>query len=145
MASYENAHQYGQPFILETAWGNVGVMHDEEGLIPEWARVLMLEGADCVVWTNSLSLPSMTAVARCRAAENRVFVVTSQAGTETSTSLAQIIDPGGIILASTLRGQKSHACGTFACFANSRMKNIVPGTHVVYNRHPEAYKKLAEG
>jgi len=141
VAVYENAHKnVGKPFILETSWGNVGLLHEEEGLIPEWARCVMLAGADCLLWPSRLPSSVVTPVARTRAAENRMFVVVAQS--ETSPALGQIIDPNGIIIASTLENQTQQACGTYTCFANSRMKNIVPGTHVVYDRHPQAYKKL---
>jgi len=138
---YQNAHKNGgKPFVLETSWGNVGILHDEEGLIPEWGRAIMLAGADCLVWPNRLSASIVTPVARTRAAENRMFVAVAQSGT--SPSMGQIIDPNGIVVASTLQEQSKQACGTYTCFANSRMKNLVPGTHVVYDRHPAAYKKL---
>ncbi len=141
IAVYENAHKAGcQPFVQRTPWGNIGIMQEEEGLIPEWSRVLMLAGADCVVWPNTLPSAVATPIARTRAAENRIFLIVAQSGAV--PSLAQIIDPGGVIIASTLTCQPKQACGSYACFANSRMKNIVPGTHVVYNRHPEQYKKL---
>lgn len=140
-AVYENAHTHGgQPFVLETPWGNIGIMHDEEGLIPEWTRVLMLSGADCVLWPNTLPSAVVTPVARTRAAENRIFLIVAQSGA--APSMGQIIDPNGMILASTLTCQPQQACGAYTCFANSRMKNIVPGTHVVYNRHPENYRNL---
>ncbi|MBP1764518.1 MAG: hypothetical protein H6Q65_1576 [Firmicutes bacterium] len=144
VADYENAHKNGgKPFVLAASWGNVGLLHEEEGLIPEWARCIMLAGADCLLWPNRLPSSVVTPVARTRAAENRMFVVVVQS--ETSSALGQIIDPNGIVLASTLENQTQQACGTYACFANSRMKNIVPGTHVIYNRHPQAYKRLVRG
>jgi len=138
---YENAHKNGgKPFVLKNSWGNLGILHEEEGLIPEWGRSIMLAGADCLVWPNCLPSAIVTSVARTRAAENRMFVVVAQSGT--SPSMGQIIDPNGIIIASTLQGQSKQACGTYTCFANSRMKSLVPGTHVVYDRHPAAYEKL---
>lgn len=140
-AVYENAHKSGgEPFVLRTSWGNIGVLHEEEGLMPEWARCLMLAGADCLIWPNRLRSSVATPVARTRAAENRVFVVVSQS--EATPSLGQIIDPNGVIIASTLENQTQQACGAYTCFANSRMKDVVPGTHIVYNRHPQAYKRL---
>ena len=100
----------------------------------------MLAGADCLVWPNRLPASIATPVARTRAAENRVFVVVSQS--EVLPAMGQIIDPNGIVLASTLQNQVRQGCGTYTCFANSRMKHIVPGTHIVYHRHPQAYKSL---
>lgn len=141
ISSYENAHKNGgKAFILQTAWGNIGILHEEEGLLPEWSRTLMLLGADCLIWPNSLTPSIATPVARTRAAENRVFVVVAQACA--APSLSQIIDPNGAVIASTLQNQAKQACGTYACFANSRMKSLVPGTHVVFDRHPEAYRRL---
>ena len=143
IAVYATAHTHGgQPFVLNTAWGNIGIMHDEEGLLPEWGRILMLAGADCVVWPNALPSAVATPVARTRAAENRMFVVVAQGGI--SPSLGQIIDPNGAVVASTLQGRLKQACGTYACLANSRMKQIVPGTHIVTSRQPDAYASLVQ-
>ncbi|MGL5513415.1 MAG: nitrilase-related carbon-nitrogen hydrolase [Sporomusa sp.] len=143
LATYTNAHHSGhQPFVFAAPWGNIGILHDEEGLIPEWSRVLMLSGADCLIWPNSLPTTIATPVARTRAAENRIFIVVAQAGA--LPGLGQIIDPNGAIVASTLQSQPRQACGAYTCYANSRMKNIVPGTHVVFGRRPKAYMPLVE-
>ena len=123
--------------IFQTQWGNIGIMHDKEALLPEWPRTLMLLGADCLLWPNRLPHTIAFNVGRTRAAENRIYVVSAQSGNE--GGISQIIDPNGTVAASTLQNRTIHACGTLALFAASRVKTIVPGTNVVANRHPQSY------
>lgn len=130
-----------RPLVYDTPWGKIGIMHGTEALLPEWPRVLMLLGADCLIWPNQLPTAVAGNVARTRAAESRIYVVSAQAKGEAS-GVSQIIDPNGMVLASTLQGETKHACGLLTPFGNSRMKEIVPGTHVVNNRHPESYGRL---
>lgn len=148
-AEYRTLHHEGypasaddSPLVYDTPWGKIGIMHGTEALLPEWPRVLMLLGADCLIWPNQLPTAVASNVARTRAAESRVYVVSAQAKDEAS-GVSQIIDPNGMVSASTLQGETKHACGLLTPFGNSRMKEIVPGTHVVNNRHPQNYGRLA--
>jgi predicted amidohydrolase len=131
------------PVIYKTPWGRIGIMHGEEALLPEWPRSLMLLGADCLIWPNQLPSSTAANVARTRAAESRMFVVSAQSKGE-ANGISQIVDPSGIVMASTLQSESIHACGTLAFFGNSRVKEIVPGTHVVKNRHSNRYGRLTQ-
>jgi predicted amidohydrolase len=142
---YTTVHQEGNvgqikpsELIYETKWGRVAIMHGTEALVPEWSRILMLQGADCIIWPNQLPVNLSSNIARTRAAENRVFIISAQSSEEGS-NISQIIDPNGIVIASTLGSEKYHACGTLTPFINSRVKEVVPGTNVVKNRNPQFY------
>jgi 5-aminopentanamidase len=128
-------------FIYETRYGRIAVMHGGEGLLPEWSRTLMLLGADLIVWANQFPSETATKIARTRAAENRIFIISSQSSHEYS-NISQIIDPNGAILASTLESLERHACGSLVSLVNSRIKEIVPGTNVVLNRNPQNYGRI---
>jgi predicted amidohydrolase len=149
-AIYETLHSKekaalgsGSPFVFHTNWGKIGIMHDTEALLPEWPRALMLLGADCVIWPNRLPASLASALARTRAAENRIYVVSAQAN-EGTNGVSQIVDPNGIVAASTLHNESRHSCGAYTLFGNSRVKEIVPGTNVVKNRHPDSYGRLTQ-
>jgi predicted amidohydrolase len=133
----------GAPLVYETKWGRIGLMHDLEALLPEWPRVLMLLGADCLIWPNQVPYSTAHNVTRTRAAESRIYVVSAQSKGE-ANGVSQVVDPAGAMIASTLQGESQHACGVLAQFGNSRMKEIVPGTNVVKKRRPQCYGRLTE-
>ncbi|MGN7300197.1 carbon-nitrogen hydrolase family protein [Ferdinandcohnia sp. SAFN-114] len=130
-----------ESLIFETKWGRVAIMHGVEGMLPEWSRTLMLLGADCIIWPNQYSPEIAIKIARTRAAENRIYMITSQSSNE-HRNISQIIDPNGSVITSTLESLRKHASGTLVPFVNSRIKEIVPGTNVVLNRNPQNYGRL---
>jgi 5-aminopentanamidase len=134
--------EIGSPLVFQTKWGRIGIMHDLEALLPEWSRALMLLGADCIVWPNSLSHTLTSNIGRTRAAESRVFIVSANSVDKEGQGVSQIIDPNGVISASTLKNERVHACGTLTPFTLSRIKEVVPGTNVVKNRRPQFYRGL---
>ncbi|WP_180956649.1 nitrilase-related carbon-nitrogen hydrolase [Bacillus canaveralius] len=147
---YETVHTEGKmdpvepsSLIYGTEWGRIAIMHDTEALLPEWPRTLTLQGADCIIWPNQLPAGTAGKVARTRAAENRICVISAQSS-DGHNAISQLIDPNGSILASTLIGKEKHACGSFVPFVLSRFKNVVPGTNVVTNRHPQFYGRLTK-
>jgi predicted amidohydrolase len=131
------------PLVYDTNWGKIGIMHDTEALLPEWPRALMLLGADCIIWPNQLPSAVASNVARTRAAENRMYIVSAQTKKHLNGT-AQIVDPNGIVVASSLQTETKHACGALTPFVNSRVKELVPGTNVVTNRHPQCYGRLVK-
>ncbi|THE09667.1 carbon-nitrogen hydrolase family protein [Bacillus timonensis] len=130
-----------ESLVFETKWGRVAIMHGVEGMMPEWSRTLMLLGADCIIWPNQYSPDVAIKIARTRAAENRIYIISSQSSNEHG-NISQIIDPNGVVIASTIQSLKKHACGVLVPFVNSRIKDIVPGTNVVLNRNPQNYGRL---
>ncbi|MBT2686027.1 nitrilase-related carbon-nitrogen hydrolase [Bacillus sp. ISL-37] len=136
------SNEYDSIPVFQTHWGKIGVIHNQEALLPEWSRTMMLLGADCIVWPNNLPFEIASKVSRTRAAESRIFVVSAQT-TDENDAVSQVIDPNGAVVASTLIGERLHACGAFTPFTLSRMKELVPGTNVVKNRRPQYYSELA--
>lgn len=156
--------------VYSTAAGTVGIMLDREGLLPEVARVLALAGAEWLAWPCSLPADMVEAVARTRAAENKVFVVaanaphpalagplTPEAGMargkgqgpggggpaeETEGGASLVVDPDGRILAQAFAGTEQSVAGqAHLCLA--RHKIIVPGTDAFAHRQPRLYAALA--
>lgn len=122
--------------LYEAPFGNIGVIFDDEGILPEPARVKMLCGCDILLWSGG-NAPSE--VIRTRAAENKMYVIYS-GDIETSQS-AVIVNPDGIELCAAFSGREQ-GVGAMMYTPCSRLKTIVPGTHVVYGRRGELYKRL---
>ncbi|MBM6617884.1 carbon-nitrogen hydrolase family protein [Bacillus suaedaesalsae] len=127
--------------VFETSKGNIGVMIGEDGLFPEVARILSLHGADCIVWINEMDPINQEKVARTRAAENKVFVLTASQLNCCENTSSMIIDPNGNIIAATLKNTEQ-ACSTQMPLVLSRCKNIVPKTNAIFHRTPEKYHRL---
>lgn len=132
--------------VLRSSFGYIGVMHEADGLVPEAAKSLMLAGADMVVWQHGTEHSDALRTARTRAAENRIYVASvfsSALSKEDHAGSSFLVDPNGAIVASTLVGRPVHATGAYCSFAVSRSKSIVPGTHVLFDRKPKNYGRLA--
>jgi predicted amidohydrolase len=127
--------------VIETPRGNFGMMIGEDGLFPEVARILTLKGADCIVWINEMDSSMQEKIARTRAAENKVFVMTSSQLNKHENTVSFVADPNGNIIASTLEGNEQ-ALATQIPLLLSRCKMIVPSTHATLNRKPENYGAL---
>ena len=125
--------------VVETAMGRVGLLLGAEGLVPEMARCLMLKGAEILLWPAGEPGFEPLSVARCRADENRLFVVTATAPAPQGG--AYVIGPGGQVLASALEGVEM-ATSAQVNLALARWKDMAPGTNVVLSRQPETYGTL---
>jgi predicted amidohydrolase len=141
-ASEKKIFQQGDQYkVIQTTKGNIGLMLDEEGYFPEVSRILTLHGADCIVWINNLDSSHQEKIARTRAAENKLFVLTANQLNQWEDATSFITDPNGNIIASTLVG-KEQATSTQIPLILSRCKNIVPGTNAILNRKPKTYTTL---
>jgi predicted amidohydrolase len=134
---------------------HVGVMLGADGYHPEVARILMLRGADIILWPTRPNLPgnagiTLTAVARSRAAENRVGLAVATPmefssgldlyrGTRHGSSM--VLDSYGAVVAPCLPKQAMTASAQLSVSA-SREKTRAPGTDVVYSRLPHCYARL---
>jgi predicted amidohydrolase len=127
--------------VIETARGNIGLMIGEEGLFPEVARILTLQGADSIVWINHFEPILQEKIARTRAAENKIFVLTSSQLNQHEMATSIVVDPNGNIIASTLEGTE-HALSIQIPLVLGRCKTIVPGTNAILNRTPKKYVTL---
>ncbi|MGB9867722.1 MAG: carbon-nitrogen hydrolase family protein [Bacillota bacterium] len=126
--------------VVETPICKLGIMHDQEGLLPEVPRSLMLMGAELVLWSDRRCDGSNDLVVQTRAAENKIYVARS--GNAEQADHSVIASPMGTIVASTFQGT-DQAASTLVVAALSKSKTIVPGTNVVLDRRPELYKELA--
>lgn len=116
----------------------IGLLAGDRGLVPEEVRVRMLRGASVVVWgTGDVEVPEF--VARTRADENRVFLVTlARDGTW------RVYGPSGAPLGS---GPPPGIGVTLVelPLALAWMKEMAPGTDVVRGRTPWHFDPLAQG
>ena len=121
--------------VIPTPAGNVGLLCGDEGFVPEVARGLMLQGADILAWSLFDDVAMSDRVARTRSDENRVYTAVAwpDGGLVTAPTGAPLtIVPRGTGIAMTAPVNK----------ALSRWKDMAPGTHVVFDRVPEAYGAL---
>lgn len=132
---YQQGEQYT---VIQTAKGNIGLMLGEDGFFPEVSRILTLQGADCIVWINDLGPFHQEKIARTRAAENKIFVLTASQLNQWEKAYSFIADPNGNIIASTLEGKEQTTSAQIPLIL-SRCKNIVPGTNAILNRKPKTY------
>ncbi|MFN0096461.1 MAG: nitrilase-related carbon-nitrogen hydrolase [Dehalococcoidia bacterium] len=123
--------------IVPTPAGNLGVMAGDEGLVPEVARCLALQGADILTWSLFESLPMAERVTRCRADENRVYAAVAWPGG------GLVANPDGALLTAVPEGIEV-AMAAPVHRAMSRWKEKAPGTHVFRDRTPEAYGPLVK-
>ena len=143
-ARYRKVHQGGRGYsagldlpVFETRFGRLGIMLDDEGLLPEVPRCLMLKGADLIVWPARSSRWPLRRVARARADENKVYVVLATAvGGGTA-----LVNPGGTAIAAGLPDAEQ-AISAQVVWASSRYKEMAPGTHVVWGRLPQFYDAI---
>ncbi|MYA19177.1 MAG: carbon-nitrogen hydrolase family protein [Chloroflexi bacterium] len=94
------------PAIVETRLGRIGLLPAGDALAPEPAHALRLQGAELLVWCAQplpgLAPEALRALARTRAAENRVWLAAS-AGSEEAGG-AFIVDPSGAVAAESPAG-----------------------------------------
>jgi predicted amidohydrolase len=120
------------------------VLVGAEGLVPEVARAICLDGAELVLWAADAGTPLALEVARARAIENRVWVgLLSPAPGQgvDGESIAAVLDPDGRVVAIGLRGS-DHLVTAVVSLASARQKQMAPGTNVLTDRQPESYAVL---
>ncbi len=127
--------------VIDTPLCKIGIMHDEEGLIPEAARCLMLEGAAIVLWYDGSTDTKANLVTRTRASENKIFLI--RIGGKDEKDFSTIINPDGRIIASTISGI-DQSTSAMIVTALSKSKTVVPGTNVVLDRKPFLYEVLTK-
>lgn len=113
----------------------LGVLVGDAGLVPEEARVLMLEGATVLLWAAGV-VRAAEAVARTRASENRVFVVLIEAD-----GAWAVFDPSGRALGTGGRDVQQASLVPLL-LASALDKEMAPGTDVLRGRAPERYPEL---
>lgn len=124
----------------------VGTLVGQEGLVPEVARIVTLQGAELLLWAADAETPLAQDVARVRAVENRVWIglmLPIGAGSAPSEPISALIDPDGRVIAVALRGQDQLVAGVVSV-ASARMKQMAPGTDILVGRQPETYSNLTD-
>lgn len=124
--------------LIDTSAGRIGVLLDEDGLVTEVARVLMLQGADVLVWFTGNIDPGT--VAATRAAENRVYLLVVPG--PDGHGPARIIDPDGNVRADS--GTVQRLVSAVVALDETRRKEMAPSTDVVQGRQPAHYRSLIE-
>lgn len=125
--------------IIRTPLCNIGFMHDQEGMIPEAARCLMLGGADVILWSDNEGGNAADLIARTRASENKVYII--RTGCMDKNDYSMIVNPDGRIISCTLSGVDQSASSLLVT-ALCNSKTVVPGTNVVLDRKPFIYEVL---
>ena len=129
--------------VFHTPLGKMAFILDEEGLIPEPARIAALQGAELIIWISEGLYPLHEKVARTRAAENCCFLAVCFQAERHFHSGNMLIAPNGTVLAMALPGESQIIAGMInPALAHSKL--IVPGTDVVAGRIPEKYTRLVE-
>ncbi len=83
--------------VFDTKFGKVGLMICYDGFYPEVARALTANGAEVIAWPVWGCDPLL---ARARACENRVYVVSSTfSDPKSDWMISAVIDPAGKVLA----------------------------------------------
>ncbi len=136
-ATHGRGIQLGEtpPPVVPTPAGNVGLLCGDEGLVPEVARALMLEGADILAWPIFAPDAMTERVARARSDENRVYTAAAWPGG------AEIVAPTGAPLTISPAGT-GVAMAVQVNRALSRWKDMAPGTNALTDRVPAAYEAL---
>ncbi len=127
--------------VLHTPYGRIGVMLDEDGLLPEVTRVLMLKGAELVLWPSASSPYPLRTIARTRADENKVFIALATPLEENAAPATAIVNPMGAVMAAAFPDIEQAIAGQIA-WGLTRYKEMAPNTNVILNRQPAAYKGL---
>ncbi|GAB4327852.1 MAG: hydrolase [Dehalococcoidia bacterium] len=121
--------------VVATPAGNVALLCGDEGLVPEVARCLALEGADILAWPIFAPFEMAERIARTRSDENRVYTAAAWPG-------------GGIIIAPNGSPVTAVPVGIDVAMAAqvnkamARWKDMAPGTNLMRDRRPEAYAPL---
>ncbi len=123
------------PPVVATPAGRVGILCGEEGLVPEVARILMLDGAEILAWSAFAAGPMTERIARARSDENRVYTAVAGPG------VGMIIVPNGAPLTISPR-ESGLAMAAQVNPAMARWKDMAPGTNALFDRIPGAYGDL---
>jgi len=140
--------------VFETKHGKIGILICFDQRLPEPARVLALNGAQLIALPTNWPVGaenSADVMCRARAAENRVFMATSnRVGTEngfTFIGRSKIIGVGGEVLASAGANEKTIVAEIDLPEARKKRTVNVPGKYemtIFKCRRPELYGDLMD-
>jgi predicted amidohydrolase len=122
--------------VVDTSFGNIGLIAGCEGLVPEIARGLKLRGAELLVWCAGAVGAPLRTLARARANEERAYVIA--AGDTADSGGGYIVDPTGTVIGETLANQPMAMSADIHRML-ARWNDMAPGTNPVRDRQPEAF------
>lgn len=134
--------------VIDTPAGRLGVLVGYDGMFPESARVLALEGAEilawCAAWEDERSRSLLTVP---KAEDNRCYVIVCNRTDTGYAGGSLIVDPTGFptpYLESVVPRDDRHGAviPRYAQRSLTRVKEIIPGVHVLANRQVEHYQPL---
>lgn len=141
----------GEPPVIQTPAGRVGLMICFDWFFPETARILAIKGAQIIAHPSNLVLQWCQRAMFCRCLENAVFAVTAnRIGAENRagrklrfTGASQVVDPKGEVLIKATEAEE------FVGLVDIKPKDaddktIATLNHRLDDRRPEHYGALAE-
>jgi 5-aminopentanamidase len=140
--------------VYETPLGRIGLEICYDLRFPEVTRTLALKGADIVAHPTNFPLaarPQTEFITRARAAENRVYVLTSnRIGKERSAEFcgwSQIVEPHGARLAEAGAEEEALLVADVDLERARDKDFVIPGEYEIYlfgHRRPDLYGTLVE-
>jgi len=139
-----NEKKFFKPGKEFKVFGRVGVMVCFDWYFPEFARSLMLKGAEVIAHPSNLVLPHCPDSMKTRALENRVYVITAdRVGVERGLrfiGLSQIVTPRGQVLYRA-SGTREECVVRNIDLKLARNKSITPKNNLLRDRAPLAYAR----
>jgi predicted amidohydrolase len=134
--------------VFETERGRIGVMLGYDGLFPEAARCLALEGADLIVWPTTLREPhERDWIAVPRAADNRCALVLANRTDSPYPGGSVVIPATGfpvweINQVAPPNRRMGVVLPAFIDLAVCRQKQMIPRVDMFANRMPAFYTPI---
>jgi predicted amidohydrolase len=140
--------------VFETKYGKVGILICFDIRFPEATRILALKGIDVLLlptnWPTGADI-SADLLAVARAAENKIFIVTSnRVGIERGFEFigkSKLISPMGEILAGAGNGEEILIADLEFSLSRNKRNVTVPGKHettIFDSRRPELYGPILD-
>lgn len=134
--------------VFETEFGRIGILLGSDGLFPEAARILALNGADIIVWCSAWNQPfERDLLTVTKAEDNRVYVVCSNRTDCPYPGGSFVIPPNGfthwnVNMSAPRVVRHGAVMPTYANLALSRQKRMIPKVDMLRNRIVETYQSL---
>lgn len=136
--------------VFETPFGRLGVLIGYDGLFPESARVLALQGADIILWSAAWrNANDRRLLAVPKAEDNRCFLVAANRTDAPFSGGSLIVPPTGfpdwdIDRVNPPVTRHNAVMPGFINLALARQKSMIPGVDMIRNRLTQSYAVLAE-
>lgn len=136
---------------IETPVGRIGVLVGYDGMFPESARVLALDGAEILAWCSAWDDErARQLLAVPKAEDNRCYLVCANRTDTGFPGGSFVVDPTGLPSSDVGRvippdARHGAVISRFAHLSLTRPKEIMPGVHVLANRRTECYGPLIDG